>query len=239
MSACGDLCGWMHCRKTAHDDRLQPDVVALTVAAELGRQSIALRHHPYVRGSVAMRWNNVTTSCFVFHPDMSREWMNEWMNEWMMFVSWRGRLVFCAPAGLPALLFVSRQRLWEWSGEWLPVAWRGPFWLSSKALTQAVAWLSEGSSIKGGVRKENCCKKSGHWLYGCSHMSFYRFLIVLFLLFVWSLLILAFKMSIILFVKCLPASRLTFFRLPTFLWFGTCNHWILAYLLWFKNCEVS
>ena len=47
--------------------------------------------------------------------------------------TWDQRFYFpsegrCAgAAGLPALLFVSRQSLWEWSGQRLPVAWKGSF----------------------------------------------------------------------------------------------------------------
>ena len=57
-------------------------------------------------------------------------------SEWMMFVDWRGWLLFCAPAGLPALLLVSWQSLWEWLGEWLPVA---GCW--SRRLQSVVVWL--------------------------------------------------------------------------------------------------
>jgi len=37
-----------------------------------------------------------------------------------------------------------------------------------------------------------------------------------------------------LFLKCLPASRLTLFRVSILLWFGSCNHFVLAYFLWTK-----
>jgi hypothetical protein len=42
-----------------------------------------------------------------------------------------------------------------------------------------------------------------------------------------------------LFLNCLLASRLTLFRLSTLLWFGFCNHCILACFLWSKNFEHS
>jgi len=51
--------------------------------------------------------------------------------------------------------------------------------------------------------------------------------------------ILAFKYSFFLLPKCPPASRLTLFRLPTLLWFGSRNHCILPYFLWSKNREHS
>ena len=49
--------------------------------------------------------------------------------DWLM-VAWRGRLIFFALGGLPALLFDSRQSFWEWSGERLPFAscWRCMEW---------------------------------------------------------------------------------------------------------------
>ena len=59
-------------------------------------------------------------------------------------------------------------------------------------------------------------------------------LIFLVLLLVSSSLILAFRYSLFLFLKCLLASRLTLLRLCTF-WYESCNHCILAWFLWTKN----
>jgi hypothetical protein len=72
-----------------------------------------------------------------------------------------------------------------------------------------------------------------------SLMPLYKSVIFLFLLFVSSSLILAFRYSFFLFLKCLLASRLTLFRLCTLLWFGFCNHCILACFLRCKNFEHS
>ena len=41
----------------------------------------------------------------------------------------------------------------------------------------------------------------------------------------------SFQIFLLLFLNCLLASRLTFFRLSTVLWFGCCNHCILACFL--------
>jgi hypothetical protein len=42
-----------------------------------------------------------------------------------------------------------------------------------------------------------------------------------------------------LFLKCLLSLCLTLFRLSILLWFGSCNHCILACFLWSKNCKHS
>jgi hypothetical protein len=70
-------------------------------------------------------------------------------------------------------------------------------------------------------------------------MPLYKSLIFVILLFVSSSLILAFKYSFFLFLKCLLASRLTSCRLTPLLWFGFCKHWILACSLLSKNCAYS
>ena len=51
--------------------------------------------------------------------------------------------------------------------------------------------------------------------------------------------VLVFRYSFFLFVKSLLPSRLTFFRLYTFLWFGCCNYCILVCFLWTINREHS
>src|SRR5215470_18049717 len=57
-----------------------------------------------------------------------------------------------------------------------------------------------------------------------SLIPLYKSLIFLFLLFVSSSLILAFRYSFFLFLKCLLASCLTLCRLSPLFWFGSCNH---------------
>ena len=41
----------------------------------------------------------------------------------------------------------------------------------------------------------------------------------------------SFQMFLLLFLKCLVASRLTLFRLSTLNWYGSCNQYILACFL--------
>jgi hypothetical protein len=48
-----------------------------------------------------------------------------------------------------------------------------------------------------------------------------------------------FQTALFLFLKCLLASRLTLFRLPMLLWFGSCTNCILACFLWSKNMKYS
>ena len=48
-------------------------------------------------------------------------------------------------------------------------------------------------------------------------------------------LILAFRHSFYLFLKCLLTSHLTMFRLSTLLWLRSCTHCILAHFLYLKN----
>jgi hypothetical protein len=43
----------------------------------------------------------------------------------------------------------------------------------------------------------------------------------------------------VLFLKFLLSLCLTLFRLSILLWFGSCNHCILACFLWSKNCKHS
>jgi hypothetical protein len=57
-----------------------------------------------------------------------------------------------------------------------------------------------------------------------SLIPLYKSLILFFLLFVSSSLILAFRYSFFLFVKCLLVSHLTLCRLSPLFWFGFCNH---------------
>jgi len=45
----------------------------------------------------------------------------------------------------------------------------------------------------------------------------------------------SFQVSFFLSLKCLLASRLALFRLSTWFWLGSCNHCILACLLWSKK----
>ena len=63
-------------------------------------------------------------------------------------------------------------------------------------------------------------------------MFLYKYLIFFFLLLVSSSSILAFRYSFFLFLKCLLASHRSLFRLSILLWFGSCNHHILACFLW-------
>ena len=70
-----------------------------------------------------------------------------------------------------------------------------------------------------------------------SLMTIYKSLIFLILLPVSSSSILAFRYFFFLFLKYLLASRLTLFRSPTLLWFGSYNQCILAWLLRSKNRE--
>ena len=70
-------------------------------------------------------------------------------------------------------------------------------------------------------------------------MPLYKSLIFFILLLVSSSLILAFRYSHFLLLKCLLASYLTLFRLPTLLWFGFCNHYILVCFLWYKQFKHS
>ena len=70
-------------------------------------------------------------------------------------------------------------------------------------------------------------------------MALHTPLIFFILLLVWRSSILAFRYSFFLFLKCLLALHLTWFRLSTLLWFGSCNHCILACFLWSKNCNSS
>ena len=48
-----------------------------------------------------------------------------------------------------------------------------------------------------------------------------------------------FQILLLLFLKCLLPSHLILFRLSTSLWFGSCNHCILACFLWPKKCKHS
>ena len=66
-------------------------------------------------------------------------------------------------------------------------------------------------------------------------MPLYMFLIFLILQLVSSSLILAFRYSFFLFLKCLLASRLTLFRLTTLLCLGSYARCILACFLWSKE----
>ena len=66
-------------------------------------------------------------------------------------------------------------------------------------------------------------------------MPLYKSLIFCILLLVSNSLILAFRYSFYLFLKCLLPSRLTLFRLSTLYQFGSCNHCILACSLRSKN----
>ena len=70
-------------------------------------------------------------------------------------------------------------------------------------------------------------------------MPLYKSLIFFILLLVSSSSILAFRYSFILFLQCLLASDLTMLRLSTELWFGSCNHSILACLIWSKKWKHS
>ena len=54
-----------------------------------------------------------------------------------------------------------------------------------------------------------------------------------------SFQLLNFRYSFFLFLKCLPASCLTMFRLYTYLCFGSCIHCILACFLWSKKPKHS
>ena len=83
----------------------------------------------------------------------------------MLSAAWRGWLLFHAPAGLPALLFVSQQGLWEWSGEQLLVTWKGPFCLSLMIVKLPFC------SVQGIKRRGRAAVwKGSHWPCGCSHM---------------------------------------------------------------------
>jgi hypothetical protein len=59
----------------------------------------------------------------------------------------------------------------------------------------------------------------------------------LFLLFISSSLILLFRYSFFLFLKCLLVSHLTLFRLSAFISLGSCNHCSLACFLWSNNSD--
>ena len=72
-----------------------------------------------------------------------------------------------------------------------------------------------------------------------SLMPLYKSLIFFILLPVSSSSILALRYFFFLFLNYLLASRLTLFRSPTLLWFGFCNHCILACFLRSKNREHS
>ena len=72
-----------------------------------------------------------------------------------------------------------------------------------------------------------------------SLMPLYKSLMFLVLPLVSSSSILAFKYSFSLFLKCLLASHHTLFRLCILLWFGCCNHCILAYFLCCKKPKHS
>jgi len=47
------------------------------------------------------------------------------------------------------------------------------------------------------------------------------------------------QIFLLLFLQCLLSSRVILFRLSTLLWFGFCNHSILACFLWSKNRKHS
>jgi len=70
-------------------------------------------------------------------------------------------------------------------------------------------------------------------------MPLFKSQIFLFLLFVSSALNSVFRYSLIDFQKCLLVSRITLFRLPSTLWFESCNDCILACTFWSKNHEQS
>jgi len=70
-------------------------------------------------------------------------------------------------------------------------------------------------------------------------MPLYRSLIFFILLLVSSSSILAFRYAFFLFLKCLLALRLIFFRLSTLFWIGSYTECILAYFLWSKKCKFS
>ena len=72
-----------------------------------------------------------------------------------------------------------------------------------------------------------------------SLMPLYMSVIFLILLLVSNSSILAFRYSFFLCLKCLLASLLTLFRLSTLLWFGSCNHCILAHFLCCKGQQHS
>ena len=72
-----------------------------------------------------------------------------------------------------------------------------------------------------------------------SLMPLYKSLMFLILLLVSSSSILALRYAFFLFLKCLLASRLTWFRLSTLLWLGSCTHCILARVLRSKKPKHS
>jgi hypothetical protein len=72
-----------------------------------------------------------------------------------------------------------------------------------------------------------------------SLIPLYKPLIFLILLLVSSSSILALRYSFVLFLKCLLAIHLALFRVSTLLWFGSCNHCILACFLWSENHKHS
>jgi hypothetical protein len=96
----------------------------------------------------------------------------------ILFVAWRVRPIFFAPAGLPALLLVSRQSLWEWSGERLPFSgcWRCMEWavfsLSSLAYVVICSWHPwKEWCIEQTAEGELPCGKEVSLHMGCSHSS--------------------------------------------------------------------
>ena len=60
-----------------------------------------------------------------------------------------------------------------------------------------------------------------------------------YLAFSFKFINISFQIFLLFVPEMLLVSGLTLFRLSTFLWFGSYNHWILACFLWFKNYEHS
>jgi hypothetical protein len=72
-----------------------------------------------------------------------------------------------------------------------------------------------------------------------SYMPLYKSRIISVVLRVSSSLILSFRYSFFLFLKCELASRLTLFRLSPYIWLESCNHCSLACFLWSHSFEHS
>ena len=130
MNACGELCGWLLYWKAA--DSASPQSGARCGSGKPCGWAGQVWYSAVLLSLRVEQHDCAVRCCYSFCAESAYSFwwyllllmwaVNEWMNEWMLFVAWWGWFLFCAPAALPALLLVSQQSLWEWSGERLLVA---------------------------------------------------------------------------------------------------------------------